>query len=56
MSKKNGSKKIFIDKVQADVVRRIFKLYLDGMSVCSICKLFKEENVLNRRWPTMVLV
>lgn len=22
------------------------------MSVCSICKLFKEENVLNRRWPT----
>lgn len=50
--KKNGSKKIFIDEVQADVVRRIFKLYLDGMSVCSICKLFKEENVLNRRWPT----
>lgn len=50
--KKNGSKKIFIDEVQADVVRRIFKLYLDGISVCSICKLFKEENVLNRRWPT----
>ena len=50
--KKNGSKKIFIDEIQADVVRRIFKLYLDGMSVCSICKLFKEENVLNRRWPT----
>ena len=50
--KKNGSKKIFIDEVQADVVRRIFKLYLDGMSVCSICKLFKEENVLNRSWPT----
>ena len=22
------------------------------MSVCSICKLFKEENLLNRRWPT----
>lgn len=22
------------------------------MSVCAICKLFKEENVLNRRWPT----
>ena len=50
--KRNGSKKIFIDEVQADVVRRIFKLYLDGMSVCSIYKLFKEENVLNRRWPT----
>ena len=50
--KRNGSKKIFIDEVQADVVRKIFKLYLDGMSVCSICKLFKEENVLNRRWPT----
>ncbi len=51
-TKEPENKSIIIDDVQAEVVRRIFRLYLDGMSVCSICKLFKEENVLNRRWPT----
>ena len=45
-------KGIFIDEVQADVVRRIFKLYLDGLAVNSICKLFNDEEVLNRKWPT----
>ena len=34
------------------MVRRIFRLYLDGLAACSICKLFNEEEVLNRRWPT----
>ncbi len=51
-TKEPENKSIIIDDVQAEVVRKIFRLYLDGMSVCSICKLFKEENVLNRRWPT----
>lgn len=51
-TKEPDNKSIVIDDVSAEVVRRIFNLYLDGMSVCSICKLFKEENVLNRRWPT----
>lgn len=51
-TKEPENKSIIIDDVSAEVVRRIFRLYLDGMSVCSICKLFKEENVLNRRWPT----
>ena len=45
-------KGIFIDEVQADGVRRIFKLYLDGLAVNSICKLFNDEEVLNRKWPT----
>ena len=40
------------DEVKADVVRRIFRLYLDGLSVCAICKLFNEEEVLNRHWAT----
>lgn len=48
-TKEPENKSIIIDDVQAEVVRRIFRLYLDGMSVCSICKLFIEENVLNRR-------
>lgn len=51
-TKKKDSKKLFIDEIEADVVRKIFKLYIDGMSVCSICKLFEKENILNRRWPT----
>lgn len=51
-TKKKDSKKLFIDEIEADAVRRIFKLYIDGMSVCSICKLFEKENILNRRWPT----
>lgn len=50
--KEKDSKELIIDEVKADVVRRIFKLYLDGSSVCSICKLFNEEEVLNRKWAT----
>jgi len=51
-TKEKDSKDLIIDEVKADVVRRIFKLYLDGSSVCSICKLFNDEEVLNRRWAT----
>lgn len=51
-AKEKDSKDLIIDEVKADIVRRIFKLYLDGSSVCSICKLFNEEEVLNRHWAT----
>lgn len=51
-TKKNKSKKIFIDDIEAEVVRRIFRLYIEGLSVCSICDKFNEENVLNRHWAT----
>lgn len=51
-TKDKDSKDLIIDEVKADVVRRIFRLYLDGLSVCSICKIFNEEEVLNRHWPT----
>lgn len=51
-TKTNNSKKLVIDEIEADVVKRIFRLYLDGLSVCSICKLFNQEEVLNRRWAT----
>ena len=54
-TKKENSKEIVIDEAEGEVVKRIFGLYLDGLSVCSICKLFKEENVLNRRWPTTTI-
>lgn len=51
-TKEKDSKELIIDEIKAEVVRRIFKLYLDGASVCSICKLFNEEEVLNRHWAT----
>lgn len=50
--KENNSKKLVIDELKADIVRRIFRMYLDGDSVCSICKIFEEENILNRKWAT----
>ena len=51
-TKEKDIKELIIDEVQADVVRRIFRLYLDGLSVCAICKLFNEEEVLNIHWAT----
>ena len=45
-------KQLVVDDITADVIRRIFRLYLDGLSVCSICKLFNQEEVLNRKWVT----
>jgi len=47
-----NDKGIHIDELQADVVKTIFSLYLDGLAVNSICKLFNSENVLNRHWAT----
>ena len=51
-TKLEKSKDLIIDDIKAEVVRRIFRLYLDGLSVCSICKLFNQEEVLNRHWST----
>ena len=27
-------------------------MYLEGSSVCHICEIFNEENVLNKHWAT----
>lgn len=51
-TKKDKSKKLVIDELEADVVKRIFSMYLEGSSVCSICEIFNEEIVLNRHWAT----
>lgn len=45
-------KKFVIDEIQANVIRRIYRMYLDGLSVCSICKTLNKENVFNRKWRT----
>ena len=49
---KRENKKLVINHIEEEVVRRIFNLYLEGKSVCSICQTFNEENVLNRHWAT----
>ena len=51
-TKKDKSKKIVIDELESDVVKRIFSMYLEGSSVCHICDIFNEENVLNKHWAT----
>ncbi len=51
-TKKDKSKKLVIDELEADTVKRIFSMYLEGSSVCHICEEFNEENVLNRHWAT----
>lgn len=51
-TKKDKSKKLVINELESNVVKRIFSMYLEGSSVCSICEIFNEENVLNRHWAT----
>ncbi len=45
-------KKVCINEVEAEVIKKIFNMYLEGSSVCSICEKFNDENVLNRHWAT----
>ena len=51
-TKKDKSKKLVIDELESDVVKRIFSMYLEGSSVCHICDIFNEENILNKHWAT----
>ena len=51
-TKKGKSKKLVIDDLESEVVKRIFNMYLEDSSVCYICEKFNEENVLNRHWAT----
>ena len=51
-TKKDKRKKLVIHELEADTVKRIFSMYLEGSSVCHICEEFNEENVLNRHWAT----
>ena len=44
------NKKMIIDPLTKDVIIRIFDLYLSGKSYQTISNMFKEENVLNKKW------
>ena len=48
-------KKLVINDIESEVIRRIFDLYIKGMAANAITKLLNEEKVLNRKWiPTLV--
>ena len=48
-------KKLVINDIESEVIRRIFDLYIKGMAANAITKLLYEEKVLNRKWiPTLV--
>lgn len=48
-------KKLVINDIESEVIRRIFDLYIKGMAANAITKLLNEEKALNRKWiPTLV--
>ncbi len=49
------NKELVIDEVESEVVKDIFKSYLNGLSVCTITKQLNEKNVLNRNWRTTTI-
>lgn len=48
-------KKLVIDDLSSEVIKKIFNLYSKGKSVHSITKVLNEEKALNRKWGTTTL-
>lgn len=48
-------KKLVVNNIESEVIRRIFDLYIKGVAANAITKLLNEEKALNRKWiPTLV--
>ena len=48
-------KKLVVNDIESEVIRRIFDLYIKGVAANAITKLLNEEKALNRKWiPTLV--
>ncbi len=48
-------KKLVVNDIESEVIRRIFDLYVKGVAANAITKLLNKEKVLNRKWiPTLV--
>lgn len=48
-------KKLVINDLESEVIKRIFDLYIKGTAANAITKLLNEEKILNRKWiPTLV--
>lgn len=52
---KKVNKKLEIDDLQSEVIKKIFDLYAKGKSVHAITKILNEEKTLNRKWGTTTL-
>ena len=52
---KKINKELVIDEVESEVVKDIFKSYLNGLSVCNITKELNKKNALNRHWRTTTI-
>ncbi len=44
------NKKLVINPLESEIVKRIFDLYYKGNSYQSIANIFNKENVLNKKW------
>ncbi len=49
------NKELVIDEIESEVVKDIFKSYLNGLSVCAIAQILNEKNALNRNWRTTTI-
>ena len=48
-------KKLVVNDIESEVIRRIFDLYIKGVAANAITKLLNEQKALNRKWiPTLV--
>ncbi len=48
-------KKLVVNDIESEVIRRIFDLYIKGVAANAITKLLNKEKALNRKWiPTLV--
>ena len=48
-------KKLVVNDIESEVIRRIFDLYIKGVASTAITKLLNEEKSLNRKWiPNLV--
>jgi len=48
-------KKLVIEELEAEVIKRIFEMYINKISVCQIVKVFNKEKLLNRKWGTTTI-
>ena len=49
------NKELVIDDIESEVVKDIFKSYLNGLSVCAITRELNNKNALNRHWRTTTI-
>lgn len=49
------NKELVIDDIESEVVKDIFKSYLNGSSVCAITRELNNKNALNRHWRTTTI-